>query len=87
MFEFPSLSILQAAGNPYECNMHMCWLRMLPWLKPSVNILQDNPVCDLPAAYADTAVLRFHPTLMKCYNGGFIEIISLINVYQLCILS
>ena len=70
LFEFPSLATLQAAENPYECNMSMCWLRMLPWLKPSMNILTDNPICDLPPAAADTRVVRFHPTLMKCYNGG-----------------
>ena len=70
LFEFPSLATLQAAENPYECNMSMCWLRMLPWLKPSMNILTDIPICDLPPAAADTRVVRFHPTLMKCYNGG-----------------
>ena len=70
LFEFPSLAMLQAAENPYECNVSMCWLRMLPWLKPSVTFLQDNPVCDLPTAHANTATQRFHPTLMKCYNGG-----------------
>ena len=70
MFEFPSLAILEAAENPYECNVSMCWLRMLPWLKPSVTFLQDNPVCDLPTAHVNTAAQRFHPTLMKCYIGG-----------------
>ena len=69
LYEFPSLVTLQSGANPYECNVSLCWLRMLPWLKPSVNILQDNPICDLPAAYTDTAVVRFHPTLMGCYNG------------------
>ena len=69
LFEFSSLAMLQAAENPYECNVSMCWLRMLPWLKPSVTFLQDNPVGDLPTAHANTAAQRFHPTLMKCYNG------------------
>ena len=87
LFEFPSLAILQAAENPYECYMPMCWLRMLPWWKASVNYLQDNPVCGLPAAHTNTAVLRFHPTLMKCYNGGSIKMISFIDAYFLYILT
>ena len=70
LYEFPPLVTLKSAENPYECNVSLCWLRMLPWLKPSVNILLDNPICDLPAAYADTAVVRFHPALMECYRGG-----------------
>ena len=69
LFEFAHLVTLQSAENPYECNVSLCWLRMLPWLKPSVNKLQDSPVCDLPAAYTGTAVVRFHPTLMECYKG------------------
>ena len=73
LYEFTPLATLRSAENPYECNVSLCWLRMLPWLKPSLNILLDSPVCDLPAAYADTAVTRFHPTVMECYNGGSLD--------------
>ena len=80
LYEFAPLVTLQSAENPYECNVSLCWLRMLPWLKPSVTILQDNPRCDSPAAYVDTTVVRFHPTVMECYNGESLveETISLI---------
>ena len=70
MYEFSSLVKLNAAENPYKCNASMCWLRMLPWLKPPANVLQDNPKCDLPAPNPDPLVIRFHPTAMGCYNGG-----------------
>ena len=69
LFEFPSLATLQAAENSYECNVSLCGLRMVPWLKPSVNNLKDKPLCNLPPTYADTEVVRFHPTLMECYRG------------------
>ena len=64
-----SLTVLTAADNPYVCNQSLCWLRMLPWMKPSETMLQDNPKCDQPAVLAGTEVLRFHPTDMDCYNG------------------
>ena len=78
LFEFAPLVTLQSAENPYECNVSLCWLRMLPWLNPSVNILQDSPVCDLPAAYADAFVVRFHPSLMECYKGGSFEVATIL---------
>ena len=64
-----SLTVLTAAGNPNVCNQSLCWLRMLPWMKPSETMLQDNPKCDQPAVLAGTEVLRFHPTEMECYEG------------------
>ena len=73
-----SLTVLTAADNPYVCNQSLCWLRMLPWMKPSETMLQDNPMCDQPAIVAGTEVLRFHPTDMECYNGRvFLNIICI----------
>ena len=87
LFEFPSLTILHATEKPFHCNISLCWLRMLQWLKPSVNILQDIPRCDLPVAYAETAVIRFHPTLMECYNGGSLDDGSIILFEMLNIVA
>ena len=81
LYEFPHLVSLQSAENPYECNISLCWLRMLPWLKPSVDILLDNPICDLPAAYTDRAVVRFHPALMECYNGVSLDAETVLLIY------
>ena len=64
-----SLTVLTAADNPYVCNQSLCWLRMLPWMKPSETMLRDNPKCDQPVVLAGTEVLRFHPTEMECYEG------------------
>ena len=64
-----SLTVLKAADNPYVCNQSLCWLRMLPWMKPSDTMLQDNPKCDQPAVLAGTEVLCFHLTEMECYAG------------------
>ena len=61
-----SLKILTIAENPYVCDRSLCWLRMLPWMRPSETMLQDSPTCDQPIVLN---VLRFHPTDMKCYMG------------------
>ena len=60
LYDFPSLVRLQSAENPYECNVSLCWLQMVPWLKPSLNIIDYTPMSDLLSAFADTAVVRFH---------------------------
>ena len=33
----------------YVCNLSLCWMRMLPWMKPEVTFLKDSPLCDKPA--------------------------------------
>ena len=60
---------LNAADNPYVCNQSLCWLRMLPWMRPSVNMLQDHARCDEPRDNAGTLVARYHPATMECYRG------------------
>ena len=69
LYDLQSLLSLTAAENPYVCNMSLCWLRMLPWIKPNFPMLRDNPLCDQPTSLADTGIMRFHPTEMGCYDG------------------
>ena len=71
LHEIASLGILHAADNPYVCNQSLCWLRMLPWMRPSVTMLQDDPICEEPDLAAGTRVLRYHPSSMKCYKGTY----------------
>ena len=69
LFDVPSLAMLAAADNPYECNSSLCWIRMLPWMNQSIRFLQDEPRCDNPDSEAGLQVLRSHPTVMRCYEG------------------
>ena len=69
LYDLHSLVTMTAAENPYVCNVSLCWLRMLSWMKPTVTLLQDNPMCGEPAPLVGTEVIRFHPTQMRCYDG------------------
>ena len=69
LYDMPALSILTVANNPYVCNSSLCWMRMLPWMKPSDSMIQDTPRCDQPTSVTGTEVSRFHPTAAKCYEG------------------
>ena len=72
LYAITSLSTLTAAENPLVCNQSLCWLRMWPWMRPSLTVLQDKPLCDQPASLAQKEVLRFHPTDMECYKGEYL---------------
>ena len=72
LYDMPSLSILTVAQNIYACNLSLCWLRMLSWVKPDVTFLKDTPLCQQPASATDTKIVRFHPTDMRCYMGRFV---------------
>ena len=74
LYDMTFLSTLTAAENPFVCNQSLCWLRMWPWMKPSLTALQDKPLCDQPASLAQEEVLRFHPTDMECYKGEYVGI-------------
>ena len=74
LYDVTSLSTLTAAENPFVCNQSLCWLRMWPWMRPSLTVLQDKPLCDQPASLAQKEVLRFHPTDMECYKGEYLGI-------------
>ena len=69
LYAMSSLSTLSAAENPLVCNRSLCWLRMWPWMRPSLTVLQDKPLCDQPASLAHIQVIRFHPTGVECYKG------------------
>ena len=69
LYDMPALSILTVANNPYVCNRSLCWMRMLPWMKPSDSMIQDTPRCNQPISVTDVEVSRFHPTAAKCYEG------------------
>ena len=69
LYEMQSLSLLTVAQNMYVCNLSLCWLWMLPWMKPDVTFLKDNPVCDQPASTTGTQIVRFHSTDMECHKG------------------
>ena len=69
LYDMPALSILTVANNPYVCNRSLCWLRMLPWMNPNNPMTQDTPRCDQPTSVTGTEVLRYHPTVMNCYEG------------------
>ena len=69
LYVTPPLSTLTAADNPLVCNQSLCWMRMWPWMRPSLTALQDRPLWDQPLSSAQTEVLRFHPSDMECYNG------------------
>ena len=72
LYDMPSLSILTVAQNMYVCNLSLCWLRMLSWMKPDVTFLKDTPLCQQPASATDTSIVSFHPTDMECYMGKYI---------------
>ena len=69
LYDMPALSMLTVANNPYVCNRSLCWLRMLPWMKPNDPMIHDTPRCDQPTSVTGTEVSRFHPTAAKCYEG------------------
>ena len=80
MYEMQPVFTLTAAENPYTCNVSLCWLRMLPWMKPTLNILRDRPLCEEASLVTDTEVLHFHPTDMECYKGKSTAIFQYWNV-------
>ena len=71
LYDLHSLLSLTAAENPYVCNMSLCWLRMLPWMKPYLTMLQDNPLCDQPTSQAGEDMVHVHPIQMGCYDGMY----------------
>ena len=71
LYDLQSLLSLTAAENPYVCNMSLCWLRMLPWMKPYITMLQDNLLCDQPTSRAGEDMVHVHPIQMGCYDGMY----------------
>ena len=43
MYEMQPVFTLTAAENPYTCNVSLCWLRMLPWMKIHFKYSQRPP--------------------------------------------
>ena len=62
-----NLTRLRLAGNPVECNQSLCWLRMWPWMKPSV--LKDKPICAAPPFLHGIPLMEVGPTDIQCYKG------------------
>ena len=62
-----NLTRLRLAGNPLECNQSLCWLRMWPWMKPSV--LKDKPICAAPPSLHGIPLMEVGPTDIQCYKG------------------
>ena len=77
LYYMPSLSLLTVAQNIYACNLSLCWMRMLPWMKPEVTFLKDSPLCDKPAPGKE--IVRFHPTDMECYNGKSLTVFPILK--------
>ena len=81
LYDITSLSTLTVAENPLVCNQSLCWLRMWPWMRPSLAVLQDKPLCDQPASLDKIEVLRFHPTDMECYKGVYLGTKIIITIH------
>ena len=70
LYDILPTGTLYTAENPYVCDHpSLCWVRMLSWLKPDVDILKDTPVCDQPMQSNGINVTRVHPAFMQCYKG------------------
>ena len=67
LFHVP-LSRITWVGNPIECNMSLCWVRMWGHVKPSTLTL-DSMTCESPSEVAGLKVTDIHPVAMKCYAG------------------
>ena len=64
-----SLTILEMAGNPLECNQSLCWIRMWwPWMKDPM-LLRDNPKCVSPSTVQGKELMDLRPTYLQCYKG------------------
>ena len=72
LYDMTSITKIYAGDNPYVCDHRLCWLRMLPWMRSSVTILQDDPVCADPPLANGTRVVRYHPATMECYTGMYV---------------
>ena len=80
LYEMISLGMVYATDNPYVCNQSLCWLRMLSWMRPSVTMLQDDPICEEPHLAAGTRVVRYHPSSMECYKGMNVSVTDICAV-------
>ena len=61
------LKILLLTGNPWACDMTLCWVRMWPWAK--LLPVLGNPVCAKPAELYGMQLMSVKPSQMHCYNG------------------
>ena len=71
LFHLPLTSIY-LAGNPMECSMSICWLRM--WNDINPTFLELDPsgtqmTCASPAEVIGFHLADIHPVAMKCYTG------------------
>ena len=83
LYDIP-LTTLALANNPLVCDTALCWIRMLPWVKPSSPIPTDSPVCAGPVEVSGMELMKVDPAFMKCFNGKFCHLIlrALVNIQQ-----
>ena len=75
MYDLP-LEYLTMAGNPVVCNKALCWVRMWPWMKASP-VPEDEPVCAGPDELAGVKLMEVDPTVMECFQGGWLGSITI----------
>ena len=63
------LSEVTLRDNPWYCNVSLCWLRMLPWMKTPPVL--DTFSCTEPSERNGTLVMRVHPIILNCYDGRY----------------
>ena len=70
--EFPDVEWIGLEGNPLDCNMSLCWIRMTKWMETYIT-MEDDPVCALPPAVAGQLLMEVYPVAMECYRGMYIK--------------
>ena len=64
-----SLTILEMASNPLECNQSLCWIRMWwPWMRSGM-LVWDKPKCASPSTVQGKELMDLRPTYLQCYKG------------------
>ena len=66
--EFPNVKWLTLEGNPLECNVSLCWIRMTTWMGTNIDI-RDDPMCASPPTEAGQLLMEVYPVAMECYLG------------------
>ena len=68
LYDLP-LTTLTLQDNPLICDKTLCWIRMLPWMKPNLSLPTYTPVCAGPPKVYGKALMEVDPAFMECFDG------------------